>query len=257
MPLKLIQPSWTAPTQVKAFSTTRAGGYSEAPWNSLNLALHVGDKTQTVEQNRERLTHELQIPNPHWLRQTHSTTVVRHSDSAIDADACFTTQPRQTCVVMTADCLPILLCSEVGDWVSAVHAGWRGLANGMIYESVKQYQGDSPLMAWIGPAISQEHFEVGCDVYEEFTSQNTALSRYFKPNDNKTWQCDLASIAQYQLEQLQLEQLRSQGKTIQVFQSGLCSYHDSDNFYSHRRASHEQGANATTGRMASVIWIEQ
>lgn len=252
MPTKLIQPNWSAPSSVKALCTTRKGGCSERPWQSLNLALHVGDKKDHVFKNRELLTESSGLPSPHWLEQIHSTIVIQHGSNNSIADGCFTQKSNQACIVMTADCLPILLTDESGSWVAAVHAGWRGLADGIINQAIKQYSGKQRLLAWIGPAISQEFFEVGDEVRTRFVNKNKSLSQFFKLNSNQRWQCDLAAIAKYLLQQLELSE-----RSIKVFQSGLCSYSNPDDFYSHRRETHKHGADATTGRMASAIWIEQ
>ncbi|GAA0197024.1 peptidoglycan editing factor PgeF [Kangiella japonica] len=251
MPLKLIQPNWPAPDSVKAFCTTREGGCSEAPWDSLNLALHVGDDYGHVIKNRDLLGKEANLPNPYWLEQIHSTRVIKHGGGDIRADGCFTTKFNQSCIVMTADCLPILLTDAKGTWVAAVHAGWRGLADGIIQEAVAQYSGTDDLLAWIGPAISQEFFEVGDDVREQFTNKNKSLAAFFEANPNNRWQCDLSGIAQYLLSQLE-----SPDRSINIYQSGLCSYKQTNEFFSHRRKTHEQGLGAATGRMASAIWIE-
>lgn len=251
MALKLVQPNWPAPDKVKAFSTTRGGGASIAPWDSLNLALHVGDKSEDVDQNRQLLINEAHLPNPHWLDQIHSTKVIQHGSNETSADGCFTSKLNQACIILTADCLPILLTDEQGTWVAAVHAGWRGLADGIIQKAIEQYSGNEKLLAWIGPAISQEFFEVGNDVREQFVYKNNSLESFFKANSNKRWQCDLAAIAQYLLQQL-----KPSGKSIDVYQSGLCSYDKANDFFSHRRQFHQQGIDATTGRMASAVWIE-
>ena len=252
MPIKLIQPNWSAPSSVKGFCTTRKGGCSEQPWQSLNLALHVGDNQEHVFKNRELLAKISGLPSPHWLEQVHSTKVIPHDSDNTIADGCFTQKSNQACIVMTADCLPILLTDESGSWVAAVHAGWRGLADGIINQAIEQYSGNHRLLAWIGPAISQEFFEVGDEVRTRFVNKNKDLSCFFEANSNQRWQCDLAGIAQHILEQSKLS-----AGNIEVFQSGLCSYANPDDFYSHRRETHKHGADATTGRMASAIWIEQ
>lgn len=242
-----VQPDWPAPNTIKAYSTTCSGGISVAPFESLNVALHVGDSPQNVNQNRQQLIESGFLPNPQWLEQIHSIKVVEHQvlDTCPKADATYTTNARQACVVMTADCLPILLCNQAGDWVASVHAGWRGLADGIVYETVKHYQGETSLMAWIGPAISQTYFEVGDEVKELFVNNNNELEKYFKVSHKQKWLCDLTAIARYQLEQL----------SVSVYLSGLCTYQDSERFFSHRRATH-QGL-TQTGRMATVIWINE
>lgn len=246
MSLPLVSPNWDVPANVKAFCSTRHGGVSETPWDSLNLALHVDDKTTSVEENRLRLEQTTGLPNPKWLKQTHSTRVIQHSFSSNDADGCYSDRLGQACIVMTADCLPILLCNEEGSWVAAIHAGWRGLADDILFNAVQQYKGSSPLIAWIGPAISEKCFEVGAEVRNSFINKNSQLDRYFNANSHQKWQCDLAGIAECELTRY----------GVNVHQSNLCTYSDADNFYSHRRATHQFGNTATTGRMASVIWLE-
>jgi YfiH family protein len=212
----------------------------------LNLAQHVEDESRHVEKNRALLASDTEMPQPKWLEQTHSTKVIEHSSDSFDADGCFTRQESATCLVMTADCLPVLLCNQAGDWVAAVHAGWRGLAQGILSKAVKKYSGPSALMGWIGPAISQKQFEVGAEVRQSFISKSNELETYFKATNNQKWLCDLSGLAE--------KELKANGVT--VFQSGLCTYSKSEQFYSHRRQTHQFGASATTGRMATAIWIQ-
>ncbi|GAA4365585.1 peptidoglycan editing factor PgeF [Kangiella marina] len=246
MTLKLVSPNWSAPSNVKAFCTTRHGGTSQAPWDSLNLAIHVGDELKHVQANRKVFSDVAGVHNLHWLNQTHSTILLEHGSNETHGDACFTSAPNQACVVMTADCLPIILCAEDGGWVSAVHAGWRGLLDGIVSKAVKTYTGSSRLMAWIGPAISQNYFEVGQEVRQRFVEKSVDFSDYFEANSDQRWMCDLAGIADREMSVL----------GVNVFKSDLCTYHHNDDFYSHRRATHEQGKSATTGRMATVVWIQ-
>ena len=265
MSLSLVLPNWPAPSHIKAFTSTRLGGVSLEPWASLNVASHVSDDEASVQANRKLLEESIGLPNPQWLRQTHSIIVVEHdgdgteSDNlgvkslgaeSLEADGCFTSQAEQSCVIMTADCLPVLLCNTSGTWVAAVHAGWRGLADGILVEALKKYYASDkyrePLMAWIGPAISQAKFKVGSEVKEAFTTSKLALE-HFDRKENGKYLCDLSGIAQSQLEQANVE----------VYQSNLCTYTDKQHFFSHRRASHENGAEATTGRMATAIWISK
>lgn len=234
----LILPNWPAPTSVKAFSTKR---FTSTDSSDFNLALHVGDDPKKVELNRATLQALTQHPDPAlWLQQTHSIKVIQYGleQQGVEADGCFSEDANQTCVVMTADCLPVLFCSENGDFVAAVHAGWRGLAAGILLETLKNYDGDSPLMAWIGPAISQQHFEVGAEVRDEFLALDPEFEPFFA-NKSEKFMADLSAIAQLQLEK--------QG--VAVYQSGLCSFDNEQDFYSYRR-------DGQTGRMASLIWIE-
>jgi len=241
---KFIEPDWQAPVCISAFCTTRPGGVSVEPYDSLNLAQHVGDDIQSVDSNREILMRELELPTkPCWLNQTHSTrveTILDVEQYNANVDAAITHQANVITVVMTADCLPILLCSRAGDEVAAIHAGWRGLADGIVQATLAAM--DSPakeLLAWIGPAISQNRFEVGDEVHEIFITQNSEAKKRFIGNRPGHWLCDLPGLAS--------DILKDSGLNA-VKQSGLCSFEDESRFYSYRREK-------VTGRMASLIWI--
>ena len=167
-----IQPKWPAPKNVRAFSSCRSNGFSQPPYDSFNLAQHVGDDTYLVNKNRQLLPH---YQNFIWLNQTHSNICVdldkisNVTDATLQADACFSTRKSQVCAVMTADCLPVLLCDQHGTCVAAVHAGWRGLADGVIENTLSKMPVQAKnVMAWMGPAISQRHFEVGREIKEIF-----------------------------------------------------------------------------------------
>ena len=242
-PIKIIEPRWDAPRQVRAICTTRQGGFSKSPFDSLNLAAHVGDAPADLIRNRRHLGEALNLPaEPDWLQQTHSTSVVTlEQDSLRQADAAITRRPDTVAVVMTADCLPILLCNREGSEVAAIHAGWRGLVNGVVQATLTQM--NSPpeqLLAWIGPAISQSHFEVGPEVHAAFVTQHDSAKDRFVSNRPGHWICDLAGLAADSLNRLGL---------IDVHRSEYCSYADADLFFSYRR-------NPETGRMASLIWID-
>lgn len=249
-----ITPDWPAPASVKAVVTTRKGGGSVAPYDSLNLATHVGDDPDTVAQNRELLKSALVLSaEPAWLQQTHSDIVV---DAATycggDADASFSTEPGKACVVLTADCLPILLCNKQGTWVMAVHAGWQGLAKRIVEASVAAYPGDkSDLMAWMGPAIGPQAFEVQNDVLEACTADLTSAQKKiftkkcFKPIEGKDgyFLGDLYELGKQRLHKCGVQA---------VYGGGLCTYTDAERFYSYRRDG--AGGEKATGRMASLIW---
>ena len=238
----LLVPNWPAPAHIKAFCSTRRGGYSSEPYQSFNVASHVGDDIDDVMLNRQLLQKSSSHPSILWLQQVHSTILVPFNDDSqqMDADGSFTTQSQQTCAVMTADCLPVLLTDKKGTWVAAVHAGWRGLVDGILLNAVRQYQGDSSLIAWIGPAISQQYFEVGKDVYSAFCDLSDYNQDYFKPKSEDKWLCDLPAIAEKQLSECQVD----------VFQSNLCTYADEEHYFSYRR-------DGITGRIVSLIWIEE
>ena len=240
--IETIRPNWNAPPGVQACCTTRLGGVSQAPFEGLNLALHVGDDTGNVNRNRELLQQQLRLPAiPDWMNQTHGIhTVVLEQDASRDADAAVTRMPGRVAVVMTADCLPILLCNQEGSEVAAVHAGWRGLHKGVVQAALATMNSPNrQLQAWIGPGISQTCFEVGDEVREAFTESLQETQKYFSAHREGHWLCDLAGIAELIL--------RKQGVAA-VYLDSHCSFRDADRFFSYRRESN-------TGRMASLIWI--
>jgi YfiH family protein len=243
-----IQPDWPAPSNVRALTTTRDGGSSQGAWKSLNLALHVGDDAQRVQQNRRSLTEAFALPaEPVWLEQVHGTTVITlgSSDRPVDppqADGACTASAEVVCCVMTADCLPVLLCDKAGTRVGIAHAGWRGLAGGVIEATVAAMGVNSAdaLLAWLGPAISQPAYEVGPEVRAAFIEQDPALDAAFAANANGRWQADLYALARAALGRL--------GVTA-VYGGEFCTHRDARRFFSHRRE-------APCGRMASLIWLE-
>jgi len=239
----MIYPRWPAPAGVRAVSTTRAGGISEPPYDSLNLAGHVGDKNAAVRENRRQLVSALSLPaEPVWLDQVHGTGVV-DAALAVDAppaDASYARQPGVVCAVMTADCLPVLFCDQRGRTVAAAHAGWRGLADGVLEATVAAMgvPADS-LLAWLGPAIGPGAFEIGDEVRTIFVDRQPGASEAFSPLGKGQWLADI-----YQLARLRL----ASAGVGQIFGGGFCTFTDSERFYSFRRQS-------ATGRMASLIWI--
>ena len=240
--IEIVEPQWRAPATILACCSTRRGGVSQAPFDELNLGLHVGDRPDDVIENRRRLHEYLHLPaEPCWMKQTHGTNVVTlEQDDNRDADAAITRQRGCIAVVMTADCLPILLCNRAGTEVAAIHAGWRGLQAGVIQSTVGAMLSEpSQLMAWIGPGISQACFEVGDEVYAAFVDSVEASASCFSANRPGHWLCDLGGLADSVLRGLGL---------ADVTRSPHCSYRDAGLFYSYRRA-------AVTGRMASLIWI--
>jgi len=239
--IKPIIPDWPAPEHVRAYSSTREGGVSQGAWASLNLATHVQDDLKHVAENRRRLSEALAIPNePYWLEQVHGTEVVRPElNTTHCADAAFTQQSDTPCVVMTADCLPVLFCDEQGTAVAAAHAGWRGLAAGVLEQTLKCFEDHSMVMAWMGPAIGPKHFEVGDEVREVFVQQHSQTESAFVESRPGHWMADIFQLAQQRL---------SAAGVSQIFGGGICTYADADHFYSFRRES-------ITGRMASLIWL--
>ena len=242
--MQLIRPDWPAPPQVRACSTTRAGGLSEGPFHSLNLGDHVGDDPERVALNRARLRDRLDLPaEPLWLRQVHGCEVARASEAVAGcaADAAVARGPGQVCAVMTADCLPVLLCELGGRAVAAVHAGWRGLAAGVVEEAVAALgTGPDQVLAWLGPAIGPDAFEVGPEVRDRFLVSDRGASVAFRPASGDRWLADLYTLARRRLEAVGVRA---------VFGGGYCTYSQPDRFFSYRR-------DGSTGRMASLIWLD-
>ncbi|ALI08249.1 MULTISPECIES: peptidoglycan editing factor PgeF [Pseudomonas] len=235
-------PDWPAPARVKACVTTREGGVSLAPFDSLNLGDHVGDDPTAVAENRRRLTDQFVI-TPAWLQQVHGIAVVEADPTQVaTADASWTATPGIACTAMTADCLPVLFCNRAGTRVAAAHAGWRGLANGVLEATLDSLAVPAnEILAWLGPAIGPQAFEVGPEVREAFIARLPEAVKAFaaSPNAGKF----LADI--YQLARLRLA---ARGITA-VYGGGLCTVND-PRFFSYRR-------NPRTGRFASLIWIER
>lgn len=241
--MEVIIPNWNAPAKVKAFASTRIGGFSTAPYQGLNLGAHVGDNGETVVKNRQWLFEHSQMPShPIWLNQTHSTDVFeaeQPTSQVLDCDGLFTQQAGVVCSAMTADCLPVLLTNTAGTQVAAVHAGWRGLAGGIVENAVSKFDGE--VIAWIGPAIGAQAFEVGEDVLDAFTSFDASAIQAFQPREvSGKWLADMNMLVTQRLNRAGVEQ---------VFHSNLCTYQDSERFYSYRR-------DGVTGRQATFIWIE-
>lgn len=235
-------PDWPAPATVKSCITTRAGGVSVAPFASFNLGDHVDDRPQSVAANRLHLASQLQV-QPAWLRQVHGVTVVAADPAnVVEADASWTATPGVACTVMTADCLPALFCDRAGTRVAAAHAGWRGLAAGVLERAADSLQvAPGEVMVWLGPAIGQPSFEVGGEVVEAFVSQHPQTVEAFIASVNGgRFMADIYALARLRLA--------AHGVTA-VYGGGLDTYHD-PRFYSYRRA-------ARTGRFASLIWLEQ
>ncbi|WP_260962573.1 peptidoglycan editing factor PgeF [Pseudomonas citri] len=233
-------PDWPAPARVKACVTTRAGGVSVAPFDSLNLGDHVDDDPAAVAENRRRLTDQFAIA-PAWLQQVHGIAVVEADPTRVaTADASWTATPGIACTAMTADCLPVLFCNRAGTRVAAAHAGWRGLANGVLEATLDSLQVPADeVLAWLGPAIGPQAFEVGPEVRQAFVAHLPQASQAFVPSHNAGK--FLADI--YQLARLRLA---ARGVTA-VYGGGLCTVTD-PRFFSYRR-------NPRTGRFASLVWI--
>jgi YfiH family protein len=235
-------PDWPAPAAVKSCITTRTGGVSVAPFDSFNLGDHVEDQPESVATNRLSLTSQLHV-QPAWLRQVHGVTVAEADPSVVvEADASWTATPGIACTIMTADCLPALFCNRAGTRVAAAHAGWRGLAAGVLEAAADSLQVEaSEILVWLGPAIGQPSFEVGGEVFETFVSQHPQTAEAFIPSVNAgRFMADIYALARLRLA--------AHGVTA-VYGGGLDTFND-PRFYSYRRA-------ARTGRFASLIWLQQ
>lgn len=240
---EFLIPDWPAPANVRAAVSTRIGGVSAGPYASLNLGDHVGDEPAAVAENRAILRQVLGLPaEPAWLRQVHGTCSVDAATGAgCEADAVHAAAPGGVCAVLTADCLPVLFCRRDGSRVAAAHAGWRGLADGVL-ESVLAAFGSGPdeVLAWLGPAIGPDAFEVGEEVRQRFIDHDPRAVSAFKPSLAGRWLADLYALARLRLAQAGVEA---------VFGGGECTFHDTGRFFSYRR-------DGATGRMASLIWRE-
>lgn len=245
-PLRLITPDWPAPATVGALSSTRIGGVSQAPFDHLNLGDHVGDDPQRVATNRQLLQAALGGDvRCQWLHQVHGIQVacLDQVGPVLEADAAMTQRPGIGCLVMTADCLPVLFCDRQGTRVAAAHAGWRGLADGVLEATLAALDVPaSELLCWLGPAIGPQAFEVGNEVRQQFCHQHRDARAAFVGHDQArgSWLADI-----YQLARLRLKRA---GVTA-IYGAEACTFTDRERFYSYRR-------DGQTGRMASVIWLK-
>lgn len=238
-----IAANWPAPEHIMAGTTTRKGGFSEKPYDSFNLALHVGGDTDKVKRNREKLSRQLNLPaRPVWLNQVHGCGVI-DGERAVNtsADACFTDMSNIVCAVMTADCILLLMCNRSGTKVAAIHVGWRGLCRGIIANSVGKFnESHEVLLAWFGPRICAHHYQVQDDMRNTcLQSLSTAAESAFSPAGQGKWYADIEKLAKIELERLGI---------LGIFTCDRCTYSEADVFYSYRR-------DGETGRMASLIWM--
>ena len=238
-----IRPEWPAPANVRALATLRQGGFSVGPYASLNLGTHVEDDPEAVKRNRAQLRAAAQLPSePLWLQQVHGTTVWTGGPTATPpiADASVTKTVGEVCAILTADCLPVLFCDVSGQVVAAAHAGWRGLVGGVIEATVAaMHVPPVQLMAWLGPGIETDAFEVGGEVVDQFVARHAAAQVAFARNARGRWQADLYALARIELRALGVER---------IYGGGFRTYADSERFYSYRREPR-------TGRMATLIWL--
>lgn len=244
--VQYVYPQWQVPDNIKAVFTTRVGGCSKAPFNGFNLGLHVGDDPTHVNENRTHLIQSLGLQSPPgYLCQVHGTRVVcadQQFNNGAEADASWTGLVNNPLLIMTADCLPVLFASDCGNYIAGAHAGWRGLVDGVLETTVASLPVDaSNIVAWLGPAIGPNHFEVGAEVRQRFVDQQGDSAQHFeqlKTTPGK-YLANLFGLAQDRLNQCGVNNVTS---------SDLCTYSDESSFFSHRRD------NGQTGRMAAVIW---
>lgn len=239
----LIVPQWPIAPGVGTCSSTRIGGVSQPPYHSLNLGAHCGDNLNHVEENRALIYAAANLPSkPIWLEQTHGKKVLKLTGepyASKRADASYSNTPGTVCAVMTADCLPVILCNQAGTEVAAAHAGWRGLCDGILEETVACFK-DKPanILAWLGPAIGPDAFEVGPEVREAFMAVDANAEIAFRPADEKYY-ADIYTLSRQRLAKVGVEN---------VYGGDRCTYSEVEDFFSYRR-------DRITGRMASFIWL--
>lgn len=240
----LLIPDWPAPPNVRAVCSSRLGGCSEGVYASLNLGDHVADAADKVAENRLRYQQMAQMPAPPvWLNQVHGSDVIRLTTTTIngcDADAAVTAERGVVATVMTADCLPLLLCDVNGTQVAAIHAGWRGLCNGVIENTLAHFAKPEQVLVYLGPAISQNAFEVGPEVRMAFIAHSPEAEHAFIAADNGKWLADLYLLARQRLSQCGVQQ---------IYGGNYCTYQQPQRFFSYRR-------DGQTGRMASSVWLD-
>lgn len=239
-----LVPDWPAPAFVHALTTTRRGGASRGPYRSLNLAAHVGDDVSAVAENRARLLRLAALPAaPVWLNQVHGIAAIDAAGAApaVTADAAFAATANVVCAVLTADCLPVLLYDRRRRLVAAIHAGWRGLAAGVIAATVaRMHSHGDDLLAWLGPAIGPQQFEVGDEVRAQFLAHAARSAAAFRPSANAgRWYADIYQLARQRLDE---------AAVTAVYGGGWCTVAEPERFYSYRR-------DGVTGRMATLIWM--
>jgi polyphenol oxidase len=248
-----MTPQWPAAPAVRALCSTRAGGVSKSPYDSLNLGDHVGDDDAAVEENRRRFGDTLQA-RPVFLKQVHGRGVVRleaQTPDGTEADACWTTDPRVACTMMVADCLPVLLASRDGRIVGAAHCGWRGLAGERgegvletLWSAMQPEAGQAAdMLAWLGPCIGPDAFEVGPEVRGAFTAADAEAARFFRPHGDGKFLADLPGLARGRLARLGIVDVRGNDGSID-----WCTVSNPSRFFSHRR-------DRVSGRLAAAVWL--
>ena len=237
-------PDWPAPSNIKSMQTLRTGGKSEGKYNSFNLATHVKDDITAVHLNRDLLDQYLPS-SPNWLNQTHSIDVLKLPSPSLNADASYTIEKNTVCVVQTADCLPLLVANLEGTIVAAIHAGWRGLLHGVIENTIEKMNiSPNELLVWLGPAISQKHFEVGFDVKNSFCEKHKEAEKAFHLISEQKWLADIYTLAKIRLNLCGVNQIY--GGSVS---DDYCTFANEVDYFSYRR-------DGITGRMASLIWID-
>lgn len=240
-----LTPDWPVPANIRAATTLRSGGVSSSVYTSLNPAMHVGDEVERVKQNRQIINDMLDLPSePFWLDQVHGNRAVQAQihQPLLQADASFTSEAGVVCAVMTADCLPLLVCTTDGIHVAAIHVGWRGLLAGVIGNTLSAMQATSRLkrdfLVWLGPAIGPDCFEVGTEVREAFLDKSAKFETAFKAQSNGQWLADIYQLARIDLTMIGIDK---------IYGGDFCTFTEHERFYSYRR-------DKETGRMATLIW---
>jgi hypothetical protein len=239
---EFIVPHWAAPANVRALQTTRVGGHSAGPWSGFNLGDHVGDDAGAVAANRELLRKFIPA-EPAWLRQVHGAAVAEAAAASgvTEADASVACAPGSVCAILTADCLPVLMCDRAGTVVAAAHAGWRGLLGGVLENTVAAMAvPPGQLIAWLGPAIGARRFEVGGEVRAAFAACEREALDAFVPGAGDRWLCDIYALARQRLVK---------SGVVAISGGGECTVSMDERYFSYRR-------DGVTGRMATLIWLE-
>lgn len=241
MPIQLKKPIWDVPGNIKSFYTTRIGGNSKGKYRHSNLSMDVGESQTSVKKNRADIKRSLGLSiEPCYMKQIHSSYIkkVTQSESTIVCDASYTKIPGLACAVLSADCLPILVCNKSGTKVGVIHVGWRGLNNGIISKFINRFsKNPSEVICWIGPSISAENYIVKEDVYKKISKISKKI---FTKHDDETWELDLKAGATILLKNSGVKK---------IFSDNMCTYQNLNLYYSYR-------AESNTGRIASLIWIE-
>lgn len=258
--VEFIKPNWNALKNIKAFTTVRQNGKSAAPFDSLNLSTQVCDDFKSVQSNRNLVQQEAHLPHDlYFLKQIHSNVAydlsaifeeLAQNNDTITGDALYTHKPLQICTTLTADCLPVLFCNQAGTEIASAHAGWQGLQKGILESTIALFQSSrEEIMAWFGPAISAQVFEVGKDVYDLFVDQDDKAQLGFKEIAKDRYLADIYALARLRLNQ--------QGIT-QISGGEHCTYLENDRFFSYRKAMQQKGElQGKTGRMLTAIWMSK